>query len=29
MRGASDILTQFGIESQTFVISAHRTPQAA
>ena len=29
MTGASDALEQFGIESETFVISAHRDPQAA
>ncbi|MCX6345643.1 MAG: 5-(carboxyamino)imidazole ribonucleotide mutase [Armatimonadetes bacterium] len=29
MKGAAEMLEQFGIESQTFVISAHRTPQAA
>jgi len=29
MKGASDVLEQFGVESQTFVISAHRTPKAA
>jgi 5-(carboxyamino)imidazole ribonucleotide mutase len=29
MKGASDMLEQFGVESHTFVISAHRTPRAA
>ena len=29
MKGASDVLEQFGVASETFVISAHRTPKAA
>ena len=29
MKAASDVLEQFGVESETFVISAHRTPKAA
>ena len=29
MKGAADVLTEFGIENKTFVISAHRTPKAA
>lgn len=29
MKRASDVLTEFGIENETFVISAHRTPQRA
>lgn len=28
MKGASDALTDFGIENEAFVISAHRNPQA-
>lgn len=27
MKGASDVLTGFGVENETFVISAHRNPQ--
>ncbi|MCE5199160.1 MAG: 5-(carboxyamino)imidazole ribonucleotide mutase [Armatimonadota bacterium] len=29
MKGAADILSDFGVENHTYVISAHRTPQAA
>ena len=29
MKGASDVLTEFGVSNETFVISAHRTPQKA
>jgi 5-(carboxyamino)imidazole ribonucleotide mutase len=29
MKAASDILEQFGVENETFVISAHRTPKTA
>ncbi len=29
MKGASDVLTDFGVENHTFVISAHRTPDKA
>lgn len=29
MQGASDVLKEFGIESETHVISAHRTPERA
>lgn len=29
IKGASDVLDEFGIENSTFVISAHRTPNAA
>lgn len=29
IKGASDMLDSFGIENHTFVISAHRTPNAA
>lgn len=29
MKGASDALNEFGVENETYVISAHRTPQAA
>lgn len=29
MKGASDVLEQFGVENETFVISAHRTPKTA
>ena len=29
MKGASDALDQFGVENSTYVISAHRNPQAA
>lgn len=29
MKQAADILTEFGVKNDTFVISAHRTPQAA
>ncbi len=28
MKGASDALTSFGIENETFVVSAHRNPHA-
>lgn len=27
MKGASDVLTEFGVENETFVMSAHRSPQ--
>lgn len=27
MNGASDVLTEFGVENEAFVISAHRNPQ--
>lgn len=29
MKGAADMLTDFGVASETYVISAHRTPHAA
>ncbi|MHB9038833.1 MAG: 5-(carboxyamino)imidazole ribonucleotide mutase [Armatimonadota bacterium] len=29
MKGAADVLTDFGVASETYVISAHRTPHAA
>ncbi len=29
MRGAAEALDDFGVDNETFVISAHRTPQAA
>ena len=29
MKQAADVLDEFGIENETFVISAHRTPKAA
>lgn len=29
MKGASDMLEQFGVASETYVMSAHRTPHAA
>ncbi|GAH06114.1 unnamed protein product, partial [marine sediment metagenome] len=29
MKQAADVLDEFGVENETFVISAHRTPKAA
>lgn len=29
MKSAADVLTDFGVENETYVISAHRTPHAA